>query len=111
MAGIFKEIVITYKGKAYTIKPTFEMINTIEIPRLSGGLGISLSDIVARTPLTEVARLLAFFLQSQDVEVTDEEMYAELFDGQPSTITGYVKAIAAAVFPAPKNSNTDDKKK
>ncbi|WP_294344689.1 hypothetical protein [Prosthecochloris sp.] len=116
MAAIFNEIAITYKGETHTIKPTFDIINKIETPRLSGGLGISLSGLIARSangesPLTEVARILAYLLQTKNVTVSNDEMYAELFHGD-STMHTYTEAIATAFFPVKQhNGNLDTKKK
>lgn len=116
MAEVFKELSIAYKGKKHNIKLKFETINKIEMPVVAGGLGISLPGLITRAnhgdvPITEIARILSYLLQTKDVVVSDEEMYVELFTSEDASIREYVNAIAAASFPLSKSEATEEKDK
>lgn len=116
MAAIFNDIVIHYGGKTYTVKPTFALINKIEQPVLSGGLGISLAGLSTKASrgevaITEVAKVLAMLLRSEGAEVEDEDMYSEMFSGDQKAIAEYVSVIMTAFFPVSKTAVEADKKK
>lgn len=119
MAAIFNDVVIAYNGEKHTIKPTFALINKIEQPVLSGGLGISLAGLSAKAsrgdvPISEVARVLGFLLRESGVDVADEDMYAEILavDNEP-VIADYVTVITTAFFPVSETAQkmSDDAKK
>lgn len=116
MAAIFEEVAISYDGKDYTVKPTFELINKIEQSRVSGGLGISLAGLTARAsrgdvPVSEVARILAYMLRSVGAPATDEDMYVQIMTSDHAA--GYIEAVTTAFFPVvrPAKTEGDGKKK
>jgi hypothetical protein len=116
MAAIFEDIAISYHGKTYTIKPTFELINKIEQSRVSGGLGISLAGLTARAsrgdvPVSEVARIICHILRTAEVSVSDEDMYVEIISSDKPM--QYIDAVTTAFFPVvrPKVATGDSKKK
>ncbi|NTU67965.1 MAG: gene transfer agent family protein [Chlorobiaceae bacterium] len=102
MAAIFNDLVISYEGQDYAVKPTFAMINKIEQPVLSGGLGISLAGIVARATrgevqITEVARILALMLKEHGVDASGEDMYVSIMESD--NIMDVVNTVSTAFFP------------
>lgn len=117
MAAIFNDVSIEFGGKQHAVKPTFEMINRIEMPRVSGGLGISLAGLTARSsngdvPVSEVARILAYMLQSVGVNATDEDMYVQVMTSDSPQ--GYIEAVTMAFFPVlrpAKETGSSSKKK
>ncbi len=110
MAAIYNDTVITFKGKQYTIKPDFEIINRIEMSRASGGLGISLAGLAARAamgdvPVSEVARILGFMLRSQGASASDEDIYVTIMteaDARP-----YIDAVTSGFFPVIQESKSE----
>lgn len=107
MAAIFNEIVIGYAGAEHSVKPTFAMINKIEQPVISGGLGISLAGLSARASrgevaISEVARIMGYLLRSEGVDASDEDMYVEMLtSGRGSE---YIEAVTTAFFPVVRPS-------
>ena len=116
MAAVFNVIEITYKGKTHAVKPTFEHINRIESSKSSGGLGISLAWLVAQIgagapPLSIIATVLAFFLRTTGIEVSDEDLYAEMVFSSDGLMGKYANAISAAVFPVSNAADSSEKGK
>lgn len=124
MAAIFNDVVITYAGKEYTVKPTFALINKIEQPQSSGGLGISLAAFAARSSrgevaITEAARVLAFLLNSEGSKearsVTADDMYVEMM-ADNAMVQHYIAMVVGSFFPVipdrvAKTDNADDEAK
>ena len=111
MAAIFNDVLITYNGKQYTVKPTFEMINKIEQPEFSGGLGISLAGLSARSAngqvaVTEVARIMALMLRSQVCDVTDGDMYVALMACE--NMQELLNAVLNSFFPVVKSEQESE---
>jgi len=116
MAAIFEDVAITYAGKQYTVKPTFDMINRVEMSKVSGGLGISLAGLTARVsrgdaPVTEVAKILALMLVSAGADATPEDVYVEIMTGTDAR--PLIEAVTSAFFPVVRTQTekADGKKK
>ena len=109
MASIFKEIHITWQGVEHRITPTMRLINQIEQE-------VSLSRLAARlhagdVPISHLSCLIAAFLRSDGVKVSDEEVYASLINGEEQeAINAAAASIFESVFPAtPKKSDAAQK--
>lgn len=102
MAAIFNDVVIQHGDKSVSVKPTFEMINRIEMPAVSGGLGISLAGLTARisrgdVPVSEVARVIAFMLRSSGEAASSEDIYVDIMTRDDALQV--VEVVATAFFP------------
>lgn len=114
MAAIFNDLVIEYKGKKHSIKPTFELINQIERPLTSGGLGISLAGLSGRSsrgeiPISEIARIMAYMLRGKGVALDDGDAYEAILTS--GDLQGLITAITSAFFPVIREPAKSDKKK
>jgi hypothetical protein len=100
MSAVFKEVSLAWDGKAYTVKPTMQLLNRIEqrvsIAKLLGGLQ---SDA---PPLSHLAFVAGEFLRAAGCRVDDDEIYRELMRGDVADLQAMGAAIVAGIFPEPK---------
>lgn len=99
MSAIFRDVVITWQGKEYRVKPTMRLINTIE---QQVSLSLTAQRMAqGRPPISHIATIAGVMLRSAGCEVTDEELYLEISTGD-NDISDLVAAIFDAAFPVPK---------
>jgi len=98
MAAIFRELVLTWHGTEYRVKPTMALLNRIE-------QDISLSRLAQRlssgdAPLSHLSTVIAHFLKAGGAKVTPEDVYAAIMsDGGESVVRDMASAVMLAVFP------------
>jgi hypothetical protein len=97
MAAVFRELELTWAGETYRVKPTMGLLNKIE-------QDISLSSVAYRIangnpPLSQLATIIAAFLQQGGAKVSAEEVYAEIMNGEAGTIRELAEAVLLATFP------------
>lgn len=111
MAAIFNEVVISYEGKEYSVKPTFDIINRIEMPATAGGLGISLSGLAARAAngdvaVSEVSKVVALLLNVSGAKVSPEDVYVAIMTAEDPR--QYIDVISKAIFPVTKPAKAEE---
>lgn len=92
---MFRELELTYGGKQYRLKPTMDLIRSLEMT------GINLFDVAAKVHTQQqcfalYAGFLAHILQRAGATVTDEQIYAEL--SKPGATVELYKTVAACVL-------------
>lgn len=100
--SVFREIEIEWGGKAYVVTPSNRLLRRIE------GQGISIVSVLNRIsaqqpPVSEMALIVATFLQSGGCEVTEDEIYASMMTAElddPQGLAVLAGLIAEAVMPA-----------
>lgn len=102
MSAVFQEVTLGWGGKSYTIKPTMELLNRIEQRVSLAGLASSLGSGAPK--LSHVATAVAIMLQYAGVQVSDEDVYVELMQGDQQAITGMAQAVVIAAFPTRADS-------
>lgn len=102
MASVYREVSISWNGKDYTVRPTFELINRIENTISAAGIAGRMEK--GDVPVSHVAFLLAEMLRFAGVKVTNEEIHQELFHGDADALWLVASNALAAMFPTPKKS-------
>lgn len=102
MTAIFREMVLTWHGTEYRVKPTMALLNRIEQE-------VSLSRLASRistgdVPLTHLASVIAHFLRAAGARATSEDVYLAIMSGDENTVSSMTSAVMLAVFPQSKNS-------
>jgi len=97
MAAVFNTIKITWNDEEHQITPTMALLNKIE-------QDVSLSEVAYRMasqkpPLSHLATIMAHFLRSAGVDVTDEDVYAEICVGDQKAVEQAAEAVMYAAFP------------
>lgn len=105
MAKIWQEIQLTWNDETYKIRPTLELINSLE-----QGRGRSLSALMIRTsdrdlPSGIAAELISKTLNHAGVTVTPEDVFNE-FGGVGAEIVTAASSILIACLPQPKEAPT-----
>ncbi len=108
MAPIYKEIVLAWKGKDYTVQPSFRMVQLIE------SSGISILGIVtgfqSGQPLaSQMGAIIAHMLRSGGLKgVTADEVYAYIAKSTPEEYRAITTAITMAFLPdEPESGNLE----
>ncbi len=97
MAAVFRELEVSWDGQTYRVKPTMGLLNKIE-------QDVSLSSVAqrisqGRPPISQLALILAAFLQAGGCKVTSEEVYTELLAGDADVLWEMTGAVLSACFP------------
>jgi hypothetical protein len=105
--AVFREMVIAWKGKDYTLVPSMRLMRTIEMG------DISFTDIAIRTsrgrpPISHIAFVLAKMLQSAGASVSEEEVYEELMTGGQDNATALIGAVLSAFSPSEGKAKNPD---
>lgn len=74
MAAIYEEVVLSWKGEEYTVRPNFQLVQKIE------SRGISIAGVVGQItrgepPLSQMAVIFAHMLRSGGADATPDEVY------------------------------------
>ena len=96
--SIFRDVTISWRGKEYTVTPSMRLMRTIEMG------DISLSDIAVRTargypPVSHISYVIAKMLEHSGVNVTEDEVYAELVNGEADAVSFLVGAVLNSFTP------------
>lgn len=98
MSAVFRELVLNWQGTEYRVKPTMAILNRIE-------QDISLSVLAYRItsgqpPLSLLATVIAHFLNAGGAkDVTAEDVYVEIMEGDKKVVGDMAAAVMLAVFP------------
>jgi len=97
--GIFRDITISWRGKDYTVTPSMRLMRSIEMG------DISLSDIAVRTsqgrpPVSHLAYVIAKMLQSAGANVSEDEVYSEILQGDQAQVQNMIGVVLIAFSPA-----------
>jgi hypothetical protein len=98
MTAVFRDLVLTWKGNEYRVKPTMALLNRIEQD------GTSISSVASRMlkqepPLTLIASIMSHFLSAAGArDAGPEQVYMAMMDDH-SLITHASQAIMLAAFP------------
>lgn len=103
MAKIWQDIELTWSDETYKIRPTLELINTLE-----QGRGCSLSSLIVRMsnndlPSGIAAEIVAKTLEHAGVTVTAEDVF-EKSGGIGQGVIVAASGILIACLPAPKDA-------
>lgn len=99
MASIWNEIVLTWEGETYTVRPTMEFINHLE-----QGEGRSLAKLFTRLvnhdlPSSVACELIAKTLTWAGAKVTTEEVYGATAGGVSASAITMASNILVGVMP------------
>lgn len=100
MSAIFRDVELAWDGKAYTVKPTMQLLNKIEQRVSIAGLVRGLSSDAP--PLSHLAFVTGEFLRSAGCRVDDAEIYQELMTGDVASLMAMRDSILSGIFPEPK---------
>lgn len=106
---MFRELELTYKGKAYRIKPTMDLIRRLEL----AGVGpfIMAGKVANRDQCFAVyALFLSVILRHAGAEVDDAEIYAEQTSGEAlrDLVDRVSVCVACLLPPSPVPVDGDD---
>ena len=103
MAGVFREMTITWEGKSYSLTPSMSLMRRIDRE-------VSVMDMIQRAndgrfPAYDLAFVICEFLREAGAQnVSDDEVYAhmmaDLGDNDGKEVTPMLNAVVAAVSPA-----------
>lgn len=97
MAAVYQDILLEWKGAEYTIKPSMKLLQDIEqkfsISRVAHR--ITTGDV----PLSHMASIVGIMLRSAGSEVTDDEVFSELMQGDAQVVQDMAIALISAAFP------------
>lgn len=97
MSAIFKELVLTWKGTEYRVKPTMALLNKIE--QTCSISSVATRMLAGNPPLTVLAFILSQFLTAAGAkDATSEDVYLEMMNDH-DLITHASQAIVLAAFP------------
>lgn len=108
MAPIYRKIVLAWKGKEYTVDPSFEMVQQIE----SSGISIMgvVRGIYEGQPLaSKMGAIIAHMLHSGGAKgVTPKEVYGYLANCSPEEWQRITTSITVAFLPQePESGNAE----
>lgn len=97
MSAVYQDILLEWKGVEYTIKPSMRLMQDIEQK-------FSISRVAHRitqgdAPLSHMAAIVGAMLRSAGAEVTDDEVFAELMQGDAQAVQDMAVALISAAFP------------
>ena len=104
MAAVFEEVTITWDGEEHVVTPTYKMVNQIE-QRVSL---VALANRIANgePPVSHMAEVLAVLLRNAGVQVSPDDVYAELMNTEdPEAFTQIAHVILTAFVPSKKSDS------
>lgn len=101
--AVFRDLIITWKGKDYRLSPSMKLMRAIEMG------DVSLTDIAVRTsqgrpPISHIAFVLARMLQAAGASVTEDDAYEELVTGSQEDVTALISVVLQAFSPGDANA-------
>jgi hypothetical protein len=104
MSAVFREVSLAWDGKAYSVKPTMQLLNRIENRVSLAAMWRGLSSNAP--PLSHLAYVVGEFLRAAGANVDDDEVYRELVTGDLDDLREMIASIFAAIFPEPKKKES-----
>jgi hypothetical protein len=104
MSAVFRDVELSWDGKAYSVKPTMMILNKIEQRVSLAGLVRGLS--TDAPPLSHLAFVVGEFLRAAGARVDDDEIYRELMTGDVQALLAMRDSILMAIFPEPKKKES-----
>jgi hypothetical protein len=99
MSAVFRELVLHWKGTEYRVKPTMAILNRIEQEPFSLSV-FAYKMATNNPPLTQLATIIAHFLNAAGAkDVTSEEVYVEIMNGDKRIVGDMAGAVMLAIFP------------
>lgn len=98
MAAVFRELVLSWDGEEYRIKPTMTLINRIESQGISLS-GMAQMTMQGRPPFGHIATALSVFLVAAGAKVSPEDVYAEIMQSDEADLKSWIEALMHAAFP------------
>lgn len=100
--AVFRELTIVWQGKEHRFVPSMKLMRSIEMG------DISLTDIAVRTsqgrpPISHIAFVLARMLTAAGATVTEDDVYAELVQGDQDGVTALISVVLTAFTPGDSN--------
>lgn len=111
MAVVFQDIQLSWNGAEYTVTPTFKLIQRIEQRYSITATAQRMTE--GDTPLSHVAGIVGELLRSAGADVSDEEVFAEMFAGDQEAVQAMAIALiqaACPIQPATKPAKAKPKK-
>lgn len=97
MAAVYQDILLEWKGVEHTIKPSMRLLQDIEqkfsISRVAHRLA------TGDVPLSHMASIVGIMLRSAGAEVTDDDVFSELMQGDAQVVQDMAIALISAAFP------------
>ena len=98
MSAVFRELVLNWKGTEYRVKPTMAILNRIEQDVSLSVLAFKITS--GNPPLSQLATVIAHFLNAGGAkDVTAEDVYVEIMNGNKKIVGDMAAAVMLAVFP------------
>jgi hypothetical protein len=98
MAAVFRELILNWKGSEYRVKPTMGILNRIEQDISLSVLAFKITS--GNPPLSQLATVFAHFLNAAGAkDVTSEDVYVEIMNGDKKVVGDMAAALMLAVFP------------
>ena len=109
MASIWRDIEIEWSGETYVVKPTMELLNSLE-----QGNGMSLVSMITRLsqrdlPSSAACELIARTLRYAGADIKAEDVYLATTGGLDAAAITMAGTILEAIIPAP-SGDTEQKK-
>lgn len=98
MSAVFRELVLNWKGSEYRVKPTMTILNRIEQDVSLSVLAFKITS--GNPPLSQLATVISHFLNAGGAkDVTAEDVYVEIMNGNKRVVGDMAAAVMIAVFP------------
>jgi len=110
--SINRRVELEWNGKSCSVLVTMEVIERLEEKLNLAGMARDVSQ--GNVKFSQAARLVAMLLNMGGVEVTTQDVFDGMFDGEGESGTAVVAAVTQilnAVFPGPKKKSTTSKKR
>lgn len=109
MTAIYQEVELQWRGKTWTVTPTYRLIQQIEQDVSIAGVGARIAK--GEPPLSHVAHIVAMLLRAAGCrDVTGAEVYAVLMSDMPEEqLIGFAEVVLSAFVPQdPDEAAGDD---
>jgi hypothetical protein len=98
MSAVFRELVLNWKGSEYRVKPTMAILNRVEQDVSLSMLAFKITS--GNPPLSQLATVIGHFLNAAGAkDVTAEDVYVEIMNGNKKIVGDMAAALMIAVFP------------
>ena len=100
---VFRDLIISWKGKDYTVTPDMRLMRSIEMQDVSF-TDISVRTSQGRPPLSHIAYVLWRLLQAGGALVTEEEVYEHIGAVGDAQAIRFIELALTAFVPTDSNS-------
>lgn len=103
----FREVIIEFEGKEYTISPSMKMLRAIE------GSGVSLAAMAnnlaeGKPQISHVAYVLYHMLKSSGADVSEDSVYFAIMGASQDQSTAWLEAVVKAFAPGALDEKKPD---